>query len=44
VSELIHKSDEHRDYDFAKVDVHFAEVVDGVRLPIPLPARTGVRH
>ena len=28
VSELIHKSDEHQDYTFAKVDVHFKDVLD----------------
>lgn len=34
VSELIHKSDEYSGFAFAKVDVHFAEIVDQVPIPI----------
>ena len=37
MSELIHKSDEHQDYTFAKVDVHFKDVLDVVR---PLGGKT----
>ena len=35
VSELIHKSDEHSGYEFAKVDVHFAEINDKVLCVAP---------
>jgi hypothetical protein len=42
VSELIHKSEEHSDYEYAKVDVHFVDIIDSVRSSSPpAPGRPG---